>query len=182
MTCSSLTYTFWPQPTAQYGQTDLTTRSASAVRGASAAERADRAAAPSAARSPPRSWRSTGQASRSPRRSIPALLQATVLGWTACLFPTEDDRTPAGRASVTEKGRRLALAGDLPHGGLPCAGGPLLLQPAPSNFTRPHGPWRLGSPPASRHIPGRGVPDLHTLPVFSLGALVFSVFPGTRVF
>src|SRR5438094_43681 len=29
------TYTFWPQPTAQYGQTDLTTASAVSVRGAS---------------------------------------------------------------------------------------------------------------------------------------------------
>ena len=47
VTCSSLTKTCWPQPTAQYGHTELTTRSAPAVRATSSAERAERAARPS---------------------------------------------------------------------------------------------------------------------------------------
>src|SRR4051812_12401480 len=42
----------WPQPTAQYGQTDWTTRSAVLVRGSSSSERFERAARPSASGSP----------------------------------------------------------------------------------------------------------------------------------
>src|SRR4051812_29664217 len=59
VTFSSLTYTFWPQPTAQYGQTDCTTRSAVFVRGMSSSDVADCAARPSASGSPA-SWRRTG--------------------------------------------------------------------------------------------------------------------------
>ena|SRR2546421_11631903 len=40
-TFSSLTYTFWPHPTAQYGQIDCTTLSAVLVRGVSCSERTD---------------------------------------------------------------------------------------------------------------------------------------------
>src|SRR3954454_5976477 len=47
VTFSSLTYTFWPQPTAQYGQIDCTTRSAVFVRGVRSSERLDCAAYPS---------------------------------------------------------------------------------------------------------------------------------------
>src|SRR3954469_14661156 len=59
ITFSSFTYTFWPQPTAQYGQIDWTTLSAVFVRGTSSSERADRAARPSASGSPA-SWRISG--------------------------------------------------------------------------------------------------------------------------
>ena len=44
ITCSSLTNTRCPHPTAQYGQTDLTTLSASLIRGVSVSERFDCAA------------------------------------------------------------------------------------------------------------------------------------------
>ena len=43
---SSRTYTFWPQPTAQYGQTDLTTLSAVRTRGSSCSVRLLLTAAP----------------------------------------------------------------------------------------------------------------------------------------
>src|SRR5438105_4820994 len=52
-TFSSLTYTFCPQPTAQYGHTDWTTLSAVFVRGASCSERTDCAARPRPNGSPP---------------------------------------------------------------------------------------------------------------------------------
>src|SRR4051794_7196512 len=45
-TLSSFTKTFWPQPTAQYGHTDWTTRSAVLVRGVSLFEVGDLAARP----------------------------------------------------------------------------------------------------------------------------------------
>jgi hypothetical protein len=48
VTSPSFTKTRWPQPTAQYGQMDLTTSSASDVRGLRCAWRADCAALPSA--------------------------------------------------------------------------------------------------------------------------------------
>src|SRR4051812_40076005 len=57
-TFSSLTYTFCPQPTAQYGHTERTTRSAVAVRGVRVLERGDCAARPRPRGS--RSWRSRG--------------------------------------------------------------------------------------------------------------------------
>lgn len=60
-TRSSRTYTFWAQPTAQYGQIDLTTRSAVAVRARSAAVLADFTAAPRPLRSSPVNCRSSGQ-------------------------------------------------------------------------------------------------------------------------
>ncbi len=53
----SLTNTFWPQPTAQYGQTDLTTLSAVFVRGLRLPVLALRVAAPSPSRSLPVSCR-----------------------------------------------------------------------------------------------------------------------------
>ncbi len=59
MTLPSLTKTCCPQPTAQYGQTDLTTASAVVVRAWRA--RPLLAAAPSPRRSVPVSWRRTGQ-------------------------------------------------------------------------------------------------------------------------
>src|SRR6478735_7465557 len=52
ITRSSRTNTFWPQPTAQYGQTDRTTRSAVFVRASSDCERPDCAAFPRPSRSP----------------------------------------------------------------------------------------------------------------------------------
>src|SRR5947209_75090 len=57
----SLTYTSCPQPTAQYGQIDCTTLSASSIRGFSVAERGDCTAGPRPSASPCRSWRRTGQ-------------------------------------------------------------------------------------------------------------------------
>ncbi len=63
VTFSSWTYTFWPQPTAQYGQTDFTTRSAEATRGVSRALCPLFAAAPRPSGSVPVSWRYTGQES-----------------------------------------------------------------------------------------------------------------------
>lgn len=57
VTRSSCTYTFWPQPTAQYGQTDFTTRSAVATRGSSRSLRPLLAAAPRPSGSVPVSWR-----------------------------------------------------------------------------------------------------------------------------
>src|SRR2546423_7080007 len=46
-TRSSFTYTFWPQPTAQYGHVERTTLSALAVRGVSSRDLRDCAARPS---------------------------------------------------------------------------------------------------------------------------------------
>src|SRR5437868_13500171 len=57
----SLTYTSCPQPTAQYGQIDCTTLSASSMRGFNFAERGDCTAGPRPSASPCRSWRRTGQ-------------------------------------------------------------------------------------------------------------------------
>src|SRR5213082_3079035 len=57
----SLTYTSCPQPTAQYGQIDGTTLSASSIRGFSFAERGDCTAGPRPSTSPCRSWRRRGQ-------------------------------------------------------------------------------------------------------------------------
>src|SRR5260221_161566 len=61
VTWSSLTYTFCPHPTAQYGHTDFTTRSATATRGRSSLVRLLLTAAPSPNRSSPVSWRKAGQ-------------------------------------------------------------------------------------------------------------------------
>src|SRR3954466_11789598 len=58
-TFSSFTNTFWPQPTAQYGQIDWTTRSAVFVRGTRFFDRSDWAAAPRPSGSLV-SWRSRG--------------------------------------------------------------------------------------------------------------------------
>ena len=55
VTRPSLTYTFWPQPTAQNGQTESTTESASAVRGVSDLVVGDSTADPRPSRSRPRS-------------------------------------------------------------------------------------------------------------------------------
>src|SRR5674536_269785 len=74
MTCSSLTSTRWPHPTAQNGQTEATTRSAVTVRGASSALRLDIAADPRPSGSVPVSCRNTGQESNQVRGSMPALL------------------------------------------------------------------------------------------------------------
>src|SRR5690606_1446675 len=72
------------QPTAQYGQTDRATWSASAVRGRSASVRADRAA--SARGSSPSSWRSTGQRRmRPPGR--PSGRPPPPGGWSRRLMP-----------------------------------------------------------------------------------------------
>src|SRR5215211_5692618 len=60
---SSLTYTFCAQPTAQYGQTLFTTRSAVAVRDTTASVALLRAAVPRPKGSLPVSCRNTGQAS-----------------------------------------------------------------------------------------------------------------------
>src|SRR6478735_5815349 len=60
-TFSSLTYTFWPQPTAQYGQTLCTTRSAVEVRGVSDRVRSDVTDGPRPRKSPERTCRTTGQ-------------------------------------------------------------------------------------------------------------------------
>src|ERR1700712_5923677 len=68
MTRSSLTYTFCPQPTAQYGHTLCTTRSAVAVRGAMAWVRADIAAGPRPNESGPVNCRTTGHDSKVDRR------------------------------------------------------------------------------------------------------------------
>ena len=57
VTRPSSTYTFWPQPTAQYGQIDFTTRSAVATRGASRPLGALLAAEPRPSGSVPVSWR-----------------------------------------------------------------------------------------------------------------------------
>ena len=62
-TFSSLTYTFCPQPTAQYGQMDCTTRSAVWVRGTSRSLRPDCAARPRPNGSPA-SWRRNGGTKR----------------------------------------------------------------------------------------------------------------------
>src|SRR5215212_602707 len=62
-TFSSLTYTFWPQPTAQYGHTLWTTRSAVAVRATTDSVALLRAAVPRPNGSEPVSWRYTGQLS-----------------------------------------------------------------------------------------------------------------------
>ncbi|KQS71491.1 hypothetical protein ASG41_19625 [Modestobacter sp. Leaf380] len=56
-TCSSSTNTRWPQPTAQYGQTDFTTRSAVAVREVTCSVFCDRTAWPRPSGSVPVSWR-----------------------------------------------------------------------------------------------------------------------------
>jgi hypothetical protein len=64
MTVPSWTKTSCPQPTAQYGQTDLTTRSAPPVRGRSSRERLDCAARPRPSESP-RICLSTGHDDRS---------------------------------------------------------------------------------------------------------------------
>src|ERR1051326_3851495 len=61
VTSPSLTYTSCPQPTAQYGQIDWTTCSASSMRGFSALERGDCTDGPSPRGSPSRSCRRTGQ-------------------------------------------------------------------------------------------------------------------------
>src|SRR5207302_4161804 len=53
ITFSSLTYTFCPQPTAQYGHTDWTTLSAVLVRACRCSLRTDWAARPSPSGSPP---------------------------------------------------------------------------------------------------------------------------------
>src|SRR5690349_15901839 len=58
---SSFTWTSWPQPTAQYGQIERTTRSADAVLGPSDSVRADRAVRPSAVGSPEAICSRTGQ-------------------------------------------------------------------------------------------------------------------------
>src|SRR3954469_8824117 len=57
----------WPQPTAQYGQTERATRSAVAVRGVRVALRFDSAAAPRPMGSVPVSWRKTGQVAAAAR-------------------------------------------------------------------------------------------------------------------
>src|SRR3954468_4015711 len=74
MTCSSLTYTFWPHPTVQYGQTDLTTLSAVAVRGCSRAVCALIAAAPRPDLSLPVNCRYAGHCPSASRRPIVAPL------------------------------------------------------------------------------------------------------------
>src|SRR3954469_23987560 len=58
---SSLTKTFWPQPTAQYGQTLRATRSAVTVRGVMPSVCAERTASPRPRWSSLVTWRSTGQ-------------------------------------------------------------------------------------------------------------------------
>src|SRR4051794_40173880 len=62
-TFSSFTNTFWPQPTAQYGQTLCTTRSAVAVRATTDSVALLRAALPRPSGSEPVSCRYTGHAS-----------------------------------------------------------------------------------------------------------------------
>ena len=64
ITRSSLTNTRCPQPTAQYGQTDLATRSAVTVRASRASDRFDLAERPSPSGSPP-SCRTSGGIRRS---------------------------------------------------------------------------------------------------------------------
>ena len=61
VTLPSLTNTFWAQPTAQNGQTESTTLSASTVRGSRCSLRGDIAALPRPSRSAPAAWRSSGQ-------------------------------------------------------------------------------------------------------------------------
>src|SRR5690349_14742192 len=60
ITLPSFTYASWAQPTAQKGQIDCATWSASAMRGRSAFDLGDCAARPSPSGSPSRSWRTTG--------------------------------------------------------------------------------------------------------------------------
>jgi hypothetical protein len=60
-TFSLFTNTFWPQPTAQYGQTDFTTLSAVAMRGSRCRDAGDWTAAPRPSLSAPLSCRTTGQ-------------------------------------------------------------------------------------------------------------------------
>ena len=76
VTRSSSTYTRCPQPTAQYGQIDWTTRSARAVRGVSDRERRDRAAARPAVTP---AWRSKGRGSDRRARSRPPVSRDPVL-------------------------------------------------------------------------------------------------------
>src|SRR4051812_22513874 len=56
----SRTCTSWPHPTAQYGQIDLTTRSALSVRGRSSIVRRENDVVPSACGSPVRTCRTAG--------------------------------------------------------------------------------------------------------------------------
>ena len=69
---AELTYTRWPQPTAQYGHTDRTTRSADSVRGAAASVPGERTAAPRPSRSSPVTCRYTGQAVSFRRATTPS--------------------------------------------------------------------------------------------------------------
>src|ERR1700722_10764324 len=87
-----MTYTFCAQPTAQYGQTDLTTRSASAVRAWCVSEPLDLTAAPRPIGSGPRNWRSTGH--RDGRGS--SAIVPRQLGRRAAPDPVDHDRVAGG--------------------------------------------------------------------------------------
>src|SRR3954469_17000374 len=123
ITFSSFTYTFWPQPTAQYGQIDWTTRSAVFVRACSVSVRLERAARPSPSRSS-RNWRMSGRLmapaplSLARPRQTPAvnLLPASV----ARVRPARGQQhQPAERdgtsMSWTEPGGKAPIRPRLPH-------------------------------------------------------------------
>src|SRR5690242_13074863 len=103
---------FCPQPTAQYGHTDLTTSSASRVRGSRAWVRGDCTAAPRARGSGPVAWRNSGHS--------PSHVRAP------------NERSPKGRgmSSATRAdvlaeadGNRTRLAEMLDHYGVEDRGG-----------------------------------------------------------
>jgi hypothetical protein len=75
-TLLSRTKMFWPQPTAQYGQTDLTTASAVEVRGVVARVLADVTEDPRPVGSPDRNCRRTGH-SRGLNRAMATRYQRT---------------------------------------------------------------------------------------------------------
>jgi hypothetical protein len=110
VTSPSFTKTRWPQPTAQYGQMDLTTSSASDVRGLRCAWRADCAALPSARGSSPPSWRTTDHAGIRSRMPISRHLSYRVglqFALVSALGPQSMSGAPRHR--MIDQGRRLVV-------------------------------------------------------------------------